>query len=321
MRVLVTGMGGELGSRVAQLLEERREVEDIVGVDFIPPRRRLTRSKFRRIDPRQRAALAQWVTDARPTAICHLGVYEPYARSAPHSAAERTAIGTVAVLGAAGRLGTVERVVVRSGIEVYSRGRRSPTVPDEDVLPAPGSPYGRTCLEVEALATGLARRAGIPVATLRLAPVVAPHIPSPLARLLRMPVVPVSALNDPPFQVVHAEDAARAIVAALLTSYDGPLNIVGSGAASVWQAVRLGGRVPIPVTGIGWEAAKRLALVAGAPLPNHVEELFRRGRCADGSRAGEVLALGPMRHAQEILTEVFEWASVTPLRTVTAVAS
>ena len=35
--VLVTGMGGELGTRVAQLLEEEPSVTDIVGVDFVPP--------------------------------------------------------------------------------------------------------------------------------------------------------------------------------------------------------------------------------------------------------------------------------------------
>ena len=37
MRVLVTGMGGELGTRVAQLLEARTDVDEIVGVDFVPP--------------------------------------------------------------------------------------------------------------------------------------------------------------------------------------------------------------------------------------------------------------------------------------------
>jgi len=41
MRVLVTGMGGELGTRVAQLLEPRPEVDEIAGFDFMPPRRRL----------------------------------------------------------------------------------------------------------------------------------------------------------------------------------------------------------------------------------------------------------------------------------------
>src|SRR5256885_16309743 len=51
-RVLVTGMGGELGTRVAQLIEARDWATEVVGVDFVPPRRRLRRALFRRIDPR-----------------------------------------------------------------------------------------------------------------------------------------------------------------------------------------------------------------------------------------------------------------------------
>jgi UDP-glucose 4-epimerase len=314
-------MGGELGSRVAQLLEERREIDEIAGADFVPPRRRLQRSRFRRIDPRQRSLLAQYVADARPTAICHLGVYEPFARSGPRSAAPRTSTGTIAALGGAVRCATVDRVVVRSGIEVYGRGPDQPSIPDESAVPAPGSPFGRSLLEVERLAADFGAGTGARVCALRFAPVVAPHVPSPLGRLLRLPLVPVSALSDPAFCVVHVEDAAHAVVAALLAGCKGPRNVVGTGAASVWQAVRLGGRVPLPIAGpIAWAGARQIALLAGSPVPAHLEELLRRGRTADGARAHEEMALGTMRHAQEVLAEVFEWASVTPLRRAQAVA-
>ena len=48
--------------------------------------------------------------------------------------------------------------------------------------------------------------------------------------------------------------AARAMVEALVHNHDGPLNVVGPGATSPWQAVRLGGRFPMPVVGPGWAA-------------------------------------------------------------------
>ena len=57
MRVLVTGLGGELGTRVALLLEARADVEAIVGIDIEPPRRYLTRTDFHRIDPQQAVEL------------------------------------------------------------------------------------------------------------------------------------------------------------------------------------------------------------------------------------------------------------------------
>ncbi len=320
MRILVTGMGGELGTRVAQLLEERSEFSEIVGVDFVPPRRRLRRSTFRRIDPRDREKLVDFVTEVEPTAVAHLGVYEPDARSSPRAAAELTKASGLAALGAAARTGKLERVSLRSSVSVYGRGHGLPVVPDELVPPKPQTPFGASCLKIEVLAAALGRHHDFPVAALRLGPVVGSHVPSPLGRLLRLPAVPVPAFSDPPFSMVHPEDAARAIVEALVVGHDGPLNVVGTGAASPWQAVRLGNRVPIPVVGAGWKLAVRMAELAGAPVPHHVVELLRRGRTADGSRALDALSLPRPRPVQQICSELYEWATVTPLRTTRAVA-
>ena len=313
MRVLVTGLGGELGTRLAQLLEERDDVTEIAGVDLVPPRRRLRRSVFHRIDPRDRDRLVDFVTDFEPHAVAHYGVWEPDSRVSPREAAELTEACTVAALGAAARAGKLERVVVRSGLEVYGRGPRRPLVPSDDSFPAPTTPYGRSCLDVETTAVSLGRHHGVPVAALRLAPVVGSHVPSPLGRLLRLPAVPVPAFADPAFSLLHQNDAARVMVEALLRAYDGPLNVVGPGAASPWQVVRLGGRVPVPVVGPGWEMARRVAELAGAPVPPHVLELMREGRAGDGSRAVEALGLRDLRPTQDVCADLFEWATVTSL--------
>lgn len=320
MRVLVTGMGGELGTRVAQLLEERADVADIVGVDLVPPRRRLRRSEFHRVDPVERERLAEIVTGFAPQAVVHVGVYEPFARLDPRAARERTEASTVTALGAAARTGELQRVVVRSGIEVYGRGRRRAAVPDEDVSVAPTSQFGRMCLQTESIAVAVGRAQHVPVTAVRLAPVVGSHVPSPLGRLLRLPVVPVPAFSDPAFSLVAPEDAARALVGALGRDHDGALNVVGPGAASPWQAVRLGSRVPFPVVRPGWPVACRMAEVAGAPVPAHVAELLVRGRTADGTRALDVLGLGRLRSTLEICVELFEWATVTNLRATEAAA-
>jgi UDP-glucose 4-epimerase len=126
--------------------------------------------------------------------------------------------------------------------------------------------------------------------------------------------VPVPALADPVFQMLHADDAARSMVAALLAGTDGPLNIVGPGAASVWQAVRLGGRIPIPITGPMWRVAAHTVELAGAPAPPHVLEILMKGGSADGSRAVTALGLTDLRSTHEVCTELYEWATVTPLR-------
>src|SRR4029453_12052464 len=74
MRVLVTGMGGELGTRVAQLLEERAEVSEIAGFDIWPPRRRLRRSEFHRIEPHDQERITEVVHDFAPEIVIHYGV-------------------------------------------------------------------------------------------------------------------------------------------------------------------------------------------------------------------------------------------------------
>ncbi|MBA3303213.1 MAG: hypothetical protein M3R01_11030, partial [Actinomycetota bacterium] len=91
MRVLISGMGGELGTKVALLLEQERAVEALAGVDLEPPRRRLRRARFHRIEPRDTQRTAEVVGRFAPTAVAHLGVYEPGAGSSPGAAAHRTA--------------------------------------------------------------------------------------------------------------------------------------------------------------------------------------------------------------------------------------
>lgn len=315
MRVFVTGMGGALGTRVAQLLEARPEVEEIAGCDFVPPRRRLRRAAFTRVDPRDRDRLVNAVTEFAPDAVAHVGVYEPDARFGSREAAAATELCTVNALGAAARAGRLERIAVRSGLEIYGRGAGHPLLPDEDAPLAPTTPYGRSLLEVESVAAALGRRHPVAVAALRFAVVAGSHVPSPLGRLLRLPAVPVPALGDPPFSLLHQDDAANAMVEALMRGYEGPLNVVGPGATSPWQAVRLGGRVPVPVFGPGWAAACRIAELAGAPVAPHVGEVLRHGRVGDGSRAEAALDLGFVRPTQEVLADVFEWATVTSILT------
>ena len=320
MRVLITGMGGELGTRIANLLERDSRVEAVVGIDVEPPRRRLHRAEFHWIDPRDAAATAQLVREVEPTALVHLGIYEPFARSSPRSAVERTSSGTVALLDAFAGTTGLDRVVVRSGIEVYGRRRRSPLCPDEDVRPDPTTPFGHVLRFAEDRVREFADAAGIPATLLRCAPIVGPHFPSPLGRLLRMPVVPFSVGGDRPFSVLHQEDAARAIVASLRGPFDGPVNVVADGAVTVSQAARIGGRWPVPVGGPGWRPTAALAELLGAPVPEHIHELLCRGRAADGGRCGERLGVTPRYTSRQVIHALFDWADVTYLPVIEEVA-
>jgi hypothetical protein len=67
------------------------------------------------------------------------------------------------------------------------------------------------------------------------------------------------------------------------------------------------------VLGPGWRVAARVAELAGSPIPPHVVELLRRGLMGDGGRAVSELGLDALRSTQDVLVDLFTWATVTRL--------
>ncbi len=315
MRVLVLGMGGHLGTSVAQRLD-RRAGTMLLGLDIEPPRRLLRNAEFHLAgelaNGRSCDAMVRRIVDFAPTHVVHAAVYEPHARANPRAAHEQSMACTEVLARACAQLDTVQAIVVRSGIEVYGRQRGAALSPDEETPPAPTTGFGRTLLGVENRCVTIGREAGATVARLRFAPIAGPHIPSPLTRYLRLPVlVPVGLLPDPPFSLLHLDDAADAVVAALDRGIDLAVNVVADGAVSASQAVRIGRRLPVPTFGPGWLFAKVAAGALGSPLPEHVVELLTRGRTADGALAREALGIVPTKRTIDIVREMYAWPSVT----------
>ena len=192
-RVLITGMGGELGTRVAQLIEQRSWAGEVVGVDFVPP---APPPAPRRVPPhrpaRPRPARRVRRRISRRTVVAHFGVYEPASRMSPRSAIERTELCTIATMSAAARAGQagVRRRAQRA------RGLRAAHAPRVGArrrrharAAHPVRPH--RCSRSSRSWPGCGCATASPVCALRYAPVVGPHVPSPLGRLLRLPVVPV----------------------------------------------------------------------------------------------------------------------------------
>ncbi len=310
VRVLVSGMGGELGSRVASLLENEPWVGSLEGIDVDPPRRRLRRTVFHRIVPGQHDRTVETIVRFDPHVVVHAAVWEPDVRAGTAEARALTDEAVISILGAAAECRSLESIIVRSGIEIYGRARGSVTRPDESQPRNPTSEYGRMVAEIERTARAIGQRVGVPVGKLRLATVLGPHVPSALGRVLRLPVVPYSALADPPFAVVHQNDAAEAFVRAARLRLDGPLNIVAPGAITALQAIRRGRRIPFPVVGPEWAVARRITHLVGAPIPEHVLEMLHRGRLADNSRAREVLGFMPTTNTGDIIGQLYGWPTV-----------
>jgi UDP-glucose 4-epimerase len=313
-------MGSELGSLVAAKLEAEPWVGSLVGVDVDPPRRRLHRAEFHLLQASQRDRIVDVVTSFNPHVVINLSVWEPDARAGLNHARQFTADYTTAVIGAAAECPALESMVVRSGIEVYGRNHHSPTRPTENSPIEPTCEFGRMLANVERSAREVGRRVGIAVGKLRLAPVLGKHVPSPLGRLLRQPVVPFSMLADAPFAVVEDGDAARAFVAAARQRLDEPVNVVAGGAITTAQAIVRGKRIAMPLLGPGWSVARRVSHAMGAPIPEHVIELMHRGRLADGTKAHHLLGIEPRLTTPQVIDHLYQWESVVRVGKVREVA-
>ena len=320
MRVLVTGMGGELGTRVAQLLEQRSDVDEIVGVDFVPPRRRLLRSEFRRIDPRESDKLAAFVTDYAPTVVAHYGVYEPDSRLDQREAAEATASGTLVALEAAAAVDGscaspcaaaspstgVDPVVPRYRTRASNRRRRRRTAARAS-RSRPSPPASGGAMASQCRCCGWRRWWG---RMCRARWVVCCD-----CRRCRFPRSPTRRSRCCIRKMRRARWSKRCAGATTVRSTSWVLVPPARGRSCASAGVC---RCRCSARRGSWRVASRSS--RARPVPPHVLELMQRGRTADGSRAIEVLGLAPMRSTQEVCAELYEWATVTALRPTEAVA-
>lgn len=319
-RVLVSGMGGDLGSRVAELLEQQPWVGSLRGIDVDPPRRRLRRADFHLVPATDHDRIVETVTSFNPHVVVHIAVWEPSSRASPDRARQLTDDSVTSILGAAAECRALESLIVRSGLEVYGRAHGAPTRPDESADVNPTSDYGRMLAGIERTAASIGERIGVTVGAIRMATVLGPHVPSPLGRLLRMPAVPFSILADPPFAVVEDVEVARAFVAAAQRRLAEPVNVVANGAITALQCARRGRRIPVPLVGPDWRVARLVSQLLGAPIPDHIMETLHRGRLADNSRMEELVGFSPSATTSEVIDKVYRWPTVvrTPARKAVA---
>lgn len=309
-RVLITGMGGELGSLVASMIERTDWAGDILGFDVDPPRRLLHRSQFVRVEPGEHDRIAELIQQFNPHVLLHVGVWEPDARLSTDDARSCTELVAKAVFDAAHQVEALETVVVRSGIEIYGASSHSPDIAVETSPIAPITTYGRMCQLIESQATDLRHSRGVNVCTLRLAPVLGAHVPSPLGRILRLPAIPYYGAGNPIFCVVEDHDAATAFVQAAQRDADGVVNIVANGAISMLRATMIGKRIPLPSFGPAWLLARTASTAVGAPMPDHVADLIQHGRLAASNEASHLLRFAPRHSTTQVVHNLYAWPSV-----------
>jgi nucleoside-diphosphate-sugar epimerase len=322
LKVAVTGPTGEIGKPLLSELERRPEVESVVGMarrPFDPADEGWGKVTYRRGDILDRGALAA-LFDGVDVAV-HLA----FAIFGNREETRKVNLeGTRNVFEVAIKSG-VKRLVYASSVAAYGFHPENPQPLTEDV-PARGSEgfyYSRQKAELEEVLDELLDDSEVEAYVFRPCVVAGPRAtmlieqtvdavrvgdPVPLLRkgVEKLPLVkPI--LPDPgvPLQLVHHDDVARAMTAAICG--DGPpgaYNLAGEGKVSMSDVARaLGWRsvpVPGPAVSVGTAAARRLTFAStrlewATALDTPV--------LMDTTKARRDLGWQPQHDAQETLEE------------------
>jgi UDP-glucose 4-epimerase len=295
--VLVTGASRYLGARISAILADDPAVARVVAVDVVPPSYELGGATFVRTDIRN-PAIGKILEREGVDTVLHAGVLAtPYTAGGRVSMKETNVLGTMQLLAASQRSGSVKRFVVKSSTAVYGSSPRDPAVFTEDMAArsVPRSGFGKDAVEVEAYVRGFARRRpDIAVTTLRFANTIGPGMTTAMTAYFQMPVVPTPMGFDARLQFVHEDDALQVLRLATTGEQAGIFNVAGDGTLALSQAIRIAGRVPVPVpmiaSGLVGQVFRPFGLADFSP---EQARFLAYGRVVDCTRLQEVMGFHP----------------------------
>jgi len=322
LTVAVTGPTGEIGRPFVAALERAPQVERVIGMarrPFDPAAYGWRKVEYRRGDILDRGSVEALAEGA--DVVVHLA-FAIVAGGDESREINLTGSRNVFELAAAGG---AKRLVYTSSVAAYGFHAGAPRLLTEEV-PVCGSerhPYSAHKAEVEAvLAEALAESdtdayvfrpcivAG-PQAPLllELVPLLAAgrRLPGPLRWALERAPTLRPVLPDPgvPFQLVHHDDVAAALCAAVLgTGEAGPYNLAGPGQLTISDLAAELGWHSVPVPRLAVDATAEL--LARLPLlPDEAAwiEAARRPVLVDAGRAREKLGWEPRHDARETLRQ------------------
>jgi UDP-glucose 4-epimerase len=322
LTVAVTGPTGEIGLSLLAELMRREEVGEVRGMArrrFSPEAQGLRKVSYRRGDILDRDSLTL-LFDGVEVAV-HLA----FAIFGSHEETRRVNLtGSRNVFEAAIEAG-VKRLVYASSVAAYGFHPDDPQPLTEEV-PARGSAsfyYSRQKAELEELLADLVTGSGVDAYLFRPCIVAGPRAtmvvrkvvdgarlgdPLPgLRRLVGRLPLPRPVLPDPgvPFQLVHHDDVARALTAAIVgQGQPGPYNLAGEGEIGIadlahsidWHAV------PVPRAAVGLTAAVAPRLSFLTPQLEWAAAL-RRPVLMDTTKARRQLNWQPRFDAVETLAQ------------------
>jgi UDP-glucose 4-epimerase len=296
-RVLITGVGSQVGSLLAQRLERDADVEHVAGLDTRRPKVALERTEFIQADIRD-PEIAGLISPLGVDTIVHEQIVrQPGSGMSPPAMHDINVIGTLQLLAACERVTTLRTIIVRGSAGIYGAEPHAPQFFKEEMarLFPLRTRFQRDVAEIENYFETYARRhSGVSCTMLRYQPAIGRGLRTQITRYLSQPVCPTFMGFDPRIQLVDIEDALEALVAAVRNPVRGAVNVAGPGTIGLAKMIRLAGRRALPIASPLFGAVTSTGQRLG--LDNQSEDfqrLLRYGRGVDTRRLTEEVGLTP----------------------------
>ncbi len=289
MRILITGIRGFIGARLARALANAGH--DVVGMDL---RGRIEeRASVTNLGDCQR-----FCRDAEIVVHCAAIHQAEKVRHDPDAVAAVNLGGTQNLLSAAAAAGT-RRLIYLSTAKVYGEPERLPSAENDQLRPA--GPYATSKLSGEKLCLEAHAKHGIELAMVRPFSVYGPEqdldtgYVGMLMTALQNGAVPVLP-GKPEFQrdFVHIDD----VIGLLMHCIEQPLLQPETVNAGYGQCHRLDHLVKT----LSQVAGQAIDVEFSSPSPNTI-----RNSCADTSRAQQLFGYQPTIELSEGLSETLDW--------------
>ena len=306
-RVLITGVSRFLGLRLAKRLETDDSVEAVIGVDIDEPPVPLKKFEFVRVDIRN-PLIARVIEASEADVLVHTNISStPAILGGRSQMKENNVIGTMQLLAAAQRADKLKKVIVKSSSAIYGSGPGEPSLLPEDhaARQVELAGYGKDCADAETNARDFGRRRpDVDLVILRTQNLIGPTVRTNITDYLSLPVVPTALGYDPRLQLLHEVDAVEAFVAAIGNDCRGIFNIAADGVVYLSKALRMLGRVSLPMLlPAATPIASLLRSIKAVDFPTDQLALILYGRVVNTRRAKESLGFSPQFTTEEALQD------------------
>lgn len=307
--ILITGASHPWGRNLIPLLEEDPEFDPIIGIDFKKPETPFKRVEFFQVDLHN-PLIAELLQVAKVDTVCHLLFLDTYKSDEEYF--DQNVMGAMDLLAACAA-GEIKRAIIFSDTKVYGAESEHPNYISEygDFRGRHNHRYIQDRVELEIMVDRFARQNVTPrLCILRFANIVGKAIETPVTRYLDSMIVPTALGFDPLFQFTHEKDVLACLYHTIKSEATGVFNVAGEGAIPLSLALRLGGKMALPLpatvikaTGAVWRKAGLKGLLDSIPI----EANYLKFNClGDTTRMKDWLKFYPRYSSKEAVTDFFD---------------